>query len=172
MAGAGNPTYPVGTIAKLLMLTDRRVQQLAKEGVIPKAERGRYDLVPSVQGYIRYLQSLDVGPGEGEEGAINYQSEKARRMRADADLKEMAVLQLRGSLINAEEAAAVTALLMSELKTKLLNNAPVRIAAAGKSTKTEAALKKIIKAELSEIMAGISKTDLVALMGEPASDGV
>lgn len=172
MAGAGNPTYPVGTIAKLLMLTDRRVQQLSKEGVIPKADRGRYELAPSVQGYIRYLQSLDVGPGEGEEGAINYQSEKARRMRADADLKEMAVLQLRGSLINAEEAAAVTALLMSELKTKLLNNAPVRIAAAGKSAKTEAALKKIIKAELSEIMAGISKTDLVALMGEPASDGV
>jgi phage terminase Nu1 subunit (DNA packaging protein) len=156
MAGAGNPTYPVGTIAKLLMLTDRRVQQLSKEGVIPKADRGRYELAPAVQGYIRYLQSLDVGPGEGEEGAINYQSEKARRMRADADLKEMAVLQL----------------LMSELKTKLLNNAPVRIAAAGKSTKTEAALKKIIKAELSEIMAGISKTDLVALMGEPVSDGV
>lgn len=171
MAGAGNPTYPVGTIAKLLRMTDRRVQQLAKEGVIPKAERGRYDLVPSVQGYIKYLQERAVDAG-GSDGAINYQNEKARRMRADADLKEMAVQQLRGSLIDADEAAAVTALLMSELKTKLLNNAPVRIAAAGKSTKTEAALKRIIKAELSEIMAGLSQIDTTVLMGEPASDGV
>ena len=171
MAGAGNPTYPVGTIAKLLMLTDRRVQQLSKDGVIPKADRGRYELAPAVQGYIRYLQERTIDAG-GAEGAINYQTEKARRMRADADLKEMAVQQLRGSLINAEEAAAVTALLMSELKSKLLNNAPVRIAAAGKSTKSEAALKKIIKAELSEIMASLSATDLVALMGEPLADGV
>ena len=171
MAGAGNPTYPVGTIAKLLMLTDRRVQQLSKDGVIPKADRGRYELAPSVQGYIRYLQERAVDAGGGE-GAINYHTEKARRMRADADLKEMAVLQLRGTLIDADEAAAVTALLMSELKSKLLNNAPVRIAAAGKSIKSEAALKKIIKAELAEIMAGLSQIDTTVLMGEPASDGV
>ena len=42
------PTYPVSTIAKLFNLTERRVQQLASEGVIPKPERGKYDLVASV----------------------------------------------------------------------------------------------------------------------------
>ncbi|RYH04119.1 terminase small subunit, Nu1 [Salipiger sp. IMCC34102] len=171
MAGSGPTTYPVATIAKLLRLTERRVQQLSKEGVIPKAERGRYDLVTAVQGYIGYLQERAAGAGDGD-NAINYAAEKARRMRAEADLKEMAVLQLRGTLIDAEEAGAVAALLMSELKAKLLNNAPVRIAAAAKSSRSEAALKKIIKAELSDIMAGLSSTDLVALMGEPVEDGV
>ena len=34
MSGAGNPTYPVNVIAKLLKLTERRVQQLSREGVI------------------------------------------------------------------------------------------------------------------------------------------
>ena len=54
-------TYPVNVIAKLLDLTIRRVYQLTNEGVIPRAEKGRYELVPAVQGYIRYLRDRAVG---------------------------------------------------------------------------------------------------------------
>ena len=43
-------TQPIGVIAKLLDLSERRVQQLSREGVIPKAERGQYDLIGSVRG--------------------------------------------------------------------------------------------------------------------------
>lgn len=47
-------TAPIESLAKLLDLTPRRVQQLAKEGVIPKpATRGQYDIIPSVVAYIR-----------------------------------------------------------------------------------------------------------------------
>lgn len=55
------PTRPEpGTIsaadaAKLLGLTPERLRQLAREGAIPKAGRGRYPLVAVVQGYIRFL---------------------------------------------------------------------------------------------------------------------
>jgi hypothetical protein len=50
-------TQPVAVIARLLDLTERRVQQLAREGIIPPAarsgnERGRYDLVGAVRGYV------------------------------------------------------------------------------------------------------------------------
>ena len=49
-------TQPIGLIARLLDLSERRVQQLSREGVIPKAERGQYDLIGSVRGYVRYLR--------------------------------------------------------------------------------------------------------------------
>jgi len=55
MNKTGAPTYPVSTIAKLLLLSERRVQQLTKEGVIPKAERGRYELAPAVQARVLEL---------------------------------------------------------------------------------------------------------------------
>lgn len=55
------PSYPVATIAKLFNLTERRVQQLAKEGVIPKPEKGKYDLIGCVRGYIAYLQERAFG---------------------------------------------------------------------------------------------------------------
>ncbi len=49
--------YPVNVIAKLFNRTARRVQQLARDGIIPKPENGKYHLPSCVQGYIKHLQS-------------------------------------------------------------------------------------------------------------------
>ena len=94
MSGA---TYPVTVIAKLLDLTDRRVQQLTSEGVIPKTERGRYELVPAVRGYIRYLRDRSIG----KDGAIipDIASERARLTREQADRMAMENAKARGELI-------------------------------------------------------------------------
>ena len=46
------------TIAALFDMTPRRVQQLTKDGVIAAVKEGnanRYDLLPTIQRYIRYL---------------------------------------------------------------------------------------------------------------------
>lgn len=42
--------------AQLVMVTPRWVQKLAKDGWIPKAERGQYSLIGVVQGYIAFLK--------------------------------------------------------------------------------------------------------------------
>lgn len=42
--------------AQLIMVTPRWIQKLAKDGWIPKAERGRYSLIGVVQGYINFLK--------------------------------------------------------------------------------------------------------------------
>ncbi len=43
-------TQPIGVIARLLDLSERRVQQLSREGVGPKAGRGQYDFIGCVGG--------------------------------------------------------------------------------------------------------------------------
>ena len=43
-------SFNIEAISKLLKLSERRIQQLAKDNIIPKAERGKYDLVSSVHG--------------------------------------------------------------------------------------------------------------------------
>ena len=73
-------TYPIATIAMLLMCTPRWVQHLSREGVIPKAERGHYELVPAVQGYIKYLRDRTIGadlPDGGGDHKINAPPEKS-----------------------------------------------------------------------------------------------
>lgn len=49
-------TMSAAQAAALLDLTERRVQQLAREGVIPKASHGRYPVAGAVRGYIGYLR--------------------------------------------------------------------------------------------------------------------
>ena len=77
-------TYPIGTIAKLLLLTERRVQQLTEKNVIPKAERGRYELAPAVQGYIRFLRDRALkGDAEEADEGENVKLKRAKRRAAE-----------------------------------------------------------------------------------------
>lgn len=48
--------FPAGVIARLLNITERRLQQLAKQGVVPKSARGRYPLAGTIRAYIKFLQ--------------------------------------------------------------------------------------------------------------------
>jgi len=96
-------TQPLAVIAKLLDLSERRVQQLSREGIIPKATRGQYDLVGSVRGYVQYLRDQAVS---AQAGAPDYAAERARYLRARADLVEMEAAQRRGALIAAEDIEA------------------------------------------------------------------
>lgn len=95
-----SPVYPVSTIAKLFNLTERRVQQLAKDGIIPKAERGKYDLVGCVRGYIKYLQDLAFGR---EVASFDTHKESARLKKAQADHKQFQVEIIKGEWIPREE---------------------------------------------------------------------
>ena len=54
-------------LAYLFRITEKRVQQLAKQRVIKKEARGRYNLAESVQSYIRFLQDIaSEVPGENK----------------------------------------------------------------------------------------------------------
>jgi len=162
VSGAGNPTYPVATISKLLLLSERRIQQLSKEGVIPKAEHGRYELAPTVQGYVRYLQERVAGsvPAVGE---IDYHKEKARKTRAEADMAEMDADLRKGSAIDAAEVKRGWQLILGEVRANLLGNTPARIAARIVGMKNDADLRRVISDEIRLAMRAASETDVGAL---------
>jgi len=110
-------SQPIGVIAKLLDLSERRVQQLSREGVIPKANRGQYDLIGSVRGYVRYLRDQAL---KAQAGAPDYAAERARFIRARADLAEMEAEEKRRSLIAADEIEAAWIAVLALLRTRLL----------------------------------------------------
>ena len=86
-------------IAKVLMLTNRRVQQLARAGTLPrKTPRGPFDLVPTVQAYIRYLKDMG-GAMDVEIDGESHEQARTRLTKARADIHERTALQLSGHLI-------------------------------------------------------------------------
>lgn len=100
-------SYNVEVMSKLLVLTPRRVQQLANEGVIIKTGRGRYDLIQSVQGYIGYLNELIPNKQSNDEGVqvakVDIEVEKAKLFKHKAELARLEEEERKGILVNKED---------------------------------------------------------------------
>lgn len=101
-------------IAKLFDLDVRRVQQLAKEGILTAASQRPYkfDLLPTVKAYIRYLR--DRANGKEAKTADTVKAE-ADKLRAEADLKqskakiaELQLKELEGKMHRSEDVEALT----------------------------------------------------------------
>lgn len=90
-----NPSNPVRVevIAKLFGLTVRRIQQLTQEGILPTVDAvdennrktRRYDLVPTIKKYTRYLSDKAYGKAHRTNKEIELREQK---MEADIALRE------------------------------------------------------------------------------------
>lgn len=147
---------PIAVIAKLLDLSERRVQQLSRDGVIPKATRGQYDLVGSVRGYVRYLRDQAA---KAQAGAPDYASERARFIRARADLAEMEAEEKRGSVIVAGDVEVAWIAVLSLLRTRLLA-LPDRLAPVAHAEATPAGVRDVIRGAIREALEDLAETDV------------
>lgn len=91
----------VKKMAMMMNITPRRVQVLANESGMPHAGRGQYDAGKCLLWYIRYLQDAlnakAVATGDGAYSGLR--EERARSIRADAELKEIKLGEKRGTLV-------------------------------------------------------------------------
>ena len=147
-------SFNIQAIAKLLKLSERRIQQLAKEGVIPKAERGKYDLVNSVHGYIDYLKAKAGGEFTAEEVLKN----KNKLLKAKAELAEIDKMKASGELIPKEEVKKSWLELVHKLKQKLLS-IPNKVAPVVVTVKSINEIKLIIQDKIHEALYEISSDE-------------
>ncbi len=112
-----NPQVSVETLAKLFKLSTRRIQQLAKQGVIPRAGHGQYDLVEAIQGYIDYLQAKI--PSHAYRTS-DVQTEKARLTKLQADKVQLELEQLKKTLIPMNDVVSAMSALVQSTKQRLL----------------------------------------------------
>ncbi len=143
--------HKVAVIARFLNLTERRVQQLARDGIIPKAEKGKYDLVRCVQHYVRYLQDRAYGNADAPRDTHH---ERARLIKAQADKTELEVAALRNQLIPIETIEHDWMQQVSACRMRLLaipSKSAFQIAALKEPTEIERFLKRAIYEALSEL---------------------
>ena len=132
------------TIAKLFDVTERRVQQLAKKGIITKNERGRYDLKSAVQGYIKFLRKSSL---EGPEGTISLDEARRRKLSAEATLSELELEQKRETLVEAVEVEKTWFEIGQNIKGRLLAM-PAHVAPLVIGETKQAVVKSIIEKEV------------------------
>ena len=148
-------TYNTTTIAKLLKLSERRVQQLTKEGIIPRLDRNKYELVPSVHGYIDYLRHQL----SAEVSADDVVKNRNRLTLATAELREIEKAKLEDELIPTHEVKKTWLQYVNLLKTKLLS-LPNKAAPQMVTVSTINEAKLILKERINESLNEISKADI------------
>jgi phage terminase Nu1 subunit (DNA packaging protein) len=144
-------SYPVSTIAKLFEITERRVQQLAKDGVIPKAEKGKYELIGSVKGYIKYLQERAYGK---EVTHADAHLDKARLTKIQADIAEIDLQKLRGKLVAIEDVEHEWSNLVTAFRSRILaipNKAAHSVIGVKEHHKIENKIRDMINEALTEL---------------------
>ena len=137
------------TIAALFDMTPRRVQQLTKDGVIAAVKEGnanRYDLLPTIQRYIRYL----TAKANGREPSKKDSEIEGRRLEAEADLKrskaDIAALQLselEGTMHRSDLVYNIRSMLVA---------LPGRLAVDVTGAATPAEASEIIRTEVYKIL--------------------
>lgn len=154
-------TYTAGTIAKLLLITPRRLQQLAKDGHVPKAERGRYDLVAAVQGYVKYLRDRAIA---GDAAAGGEAQDRVRLVKAKADIAEFEARRLEGDLVPAEEVGAALADMVARFRARCLA-IPSKAAPMAAAEERPEAVHEIIETFVHEALAELAQTGVESASG-------
>ena len=159
MSGAKKQVFLTAEqLGKALMISERRVQQLVKQGVLYKEGRGRYPFLPNVQAYIRHLRAqADKTEALSHKTEIILEDEKARLVKAQADKAELEAARLREELIEVEQVEATWIRLVMHLRQALLA-LPRRLApqviTAQNIQEAEHMLETVIHEALTELADG------------------
>lgn len=99
-------------LARLLGLTDRRVRQLADQGVLTRQTEGDYVLPDAIEEYYTYKYKAN------EE--VDYMAEKAKHEKAKREMAELELQKRRNEVHEAENVRIVMSDMLSNLRSQLL----------------------------------------------------
>lgn len=115
-------TVSAAVLGDMFGVTDRRIRQMAEEGILVRAAKGRYVLVDSVKNYLLTLKLAAEGVGvEIADGDINLDDEKALHERVKRHISELKLQIMKGEVHKAEDVENVMMDMLVAFKTRILN---------------------------------------------------
>lgn len=156
----------VESIAKIFQVTVRRVQQLTQEGIIQTEEvtegnrkLRRYDLMPTIMQYIKYLGDK----ANGREQKASVADKEEEKLQAEIDIKkakakiaQLELDELEGRMHSAEDVEAMTTDLCLAVRSALLSM-PGQLSVDVAETESAAEASEIIKKTVNDILEELSR---------------
>lgn len=146
-------------IAKLFGVSTRRVEQLKAEGIIKgQGKPTKYDLLPTIQSYIRYLSDKANGREKKEKDAqleTDKLDAEKRIKSAKAEMVELELKELRGQLHRAEDVEAIVTGHVMFLRSMLMA-LPGKVAVDMAAIKTAPEAAERMKNEVYDILDRLS----------------
>lgn len=115
-------TVNSATLEKIIGVSDRRIRQLAEEGIIVRTAKGRYKLMESARNYILSLKvSMEASGADLPDGKLDLEEEKAIHERVKRQISELKLQTMRGELHKALDVERVMTDMLVSVKAKLLS---------------------------------------------------
>ena len=116
-------TVSAGVLSKIIGVSDRRIRQLADEGILTKVSSGRYNLQESLHSYILQLRvANDVERNQPDlEDKLDFGVEKAMHERVKRHITELKYALMKGQVHRSEDVEGVMTNMLINFKTKLMN---------------------------------------------------
>ena len=146
-------TVPIGSLGSVLNLSERRVQQLVKEGVLSKEERGRYPFMTNVKGYVMYLQARVDG---NNKGIIDLDEARKRKLQAEAMMAELELERTQENTISVADHGEFVGKLGDTLKGRLMV-LPSKLAPALALETKQGLCKQIVEDEIRSALKEVSR---------------
>ena len=96
-------TVSSAVLADLLGVTDRRVRQLASEGIFTRVSKGRYNLPDSIKTYLNMLKMEKDIVNSHTNGELDLEQERAIKVRVERHQAEIKLALMRGEIHKAED---------------------------------------------------------------------
>ncbi|MBE3586557.1 MAG: type IV toxin-antitoxin system AbiEi family antitoxin domain-containing protein [Thermoanaerobacter sp.] len=141
-------------LAEILGITDRRIRQLEKAGIISKLGRGKFDLAAAVQQYISWLKAQAAETDE----ELDLKKEKTLLTRANRQKAELELQIMRGELHRSEDVRRVMNDMLGAFRARCLA-IPTKAAPRLQGQTDLAVIQDIIKKEVYEALMELSDYD-------------
>ena len=163
-------TVSAAVLGQIFGVSDRRIRQMAEEGIIVRVAKGRYNLVESVKNYILSLKlAVDSANDENPDGELNIDEEKALHERVKRHISELKLQTMKGELHKAADVEKVMTDMLSAFKTRVLN-VPSKVAPILED-RDAGYIKDRLTSEMTEVLNELKDYDPKAFYSDEYVEG-
>ena len=145
-------------MAKIMDLSERRINQLVTEGVISKESDGNYNVMQVIVDYYKNKSGFESG--------INYDQEHALLEKVKRETAEIELAELKGEIHRADDIKAVLAGMIITCRNKLLTM-PASIAVRLVGQKNPNVVIDILTKEIKIALNELSEYDAKMFVSGP-----
>lgn len=117
-------TVSAAVLADLLGVSERRVRQLASEGIFTRVAKGRYNLPDSIKTYLNMIKMEKDIMNTQAPGELDLDQERAIKVRVERHQAEIKLALMRGEIHKSSDVEQVMTDMLISFKTRLLNIPP------------------------------------------------
>ena len=163
-------TVSAAVLGDIFGVSDRRIRQMAEEGIIVRVAKGRYNFQESVKNYILSLKlAVDTANQDNADGELNIEEEKALHERVKRHISELRLQTMKGELHKAEDVEKVMTDMLTSFKTRVMN-IPSKVAPVLES-RDAGFIKDRLTAEVTEALNELKDYDPKAFYSDEYVEG-